>query len=231
MLSSLFQQVSTLNYLPACVVRKPNMTSRKYGFVTFPSVSEKEDAIIKFKGYELNNKALKVECIQDDKSNNLRVRVPEKFVVYAVGEVKRISKKKNALGKNTMRRVTNSRESLFRDDYDDDNTNDYYGGDGIGTGTGTGNSNGNMSSSLSSFDRSSTSWTSASSPSTTKASKDRKKRKNRKRVQSFSSSSSSSSSPFVFDERGDYKNKKPKEKRKEKRRNRRKMNNNLNDFI
>ena len=229
MLSSLFQQVSTLNYLPACVVRKPNMTSRKYGFVTFPSVSEKEDAIIKFKGYELNNKALKVECIQDDKSNNLRVRVPEKFVVYAVGEVKRISKKKNALGKNTMRRVTNSRESLFRDDYDDDNTNDYYGGDG--TGNSNGNSNGNMSSSLSSFDRSSTSWTSASSPSTTKASKDRKKRKNRKRVQSFSSSSSSSSSPFVFDERGDYKNKKPKEKRKEKRRNRRKMNNNLNDFI
>ena len=105
MLSSLFQQVSRLSFVPACVARKPNMSSLKYGFVTFPTVSEKEAAIIKFTGYELNNKRMKVEEIQDfDKVR--RVRVPEKLVVYAVGEVKRTRE-----GKNTMRRVTNSREN------------------------------------------------------------------------------------------------------------------------
>lgn len=41
-LSSLFQQVSTLNFLPACVARKPNSSSLCYGFVTFPTVEEKE---------------------------------------------------------------------------------------------------------------------------------------------------------------------------------------------
>ena len=41
-LSDLFQQVSTLNSVPSVVARKPNSNSLNYGFVTFPSVEEKE---------------------------------------------------------------------------------------------------------------------------------------------------------------------------------------------
>ena len=41
-LSDLFSEVSVLSSLPACVARNPNASSRKYGFVTFPSVEEKE---------------------------------------------------------------------------------------------------------------------------------------------------------------------------------------------
>eukprot|EP00977_Amphora_coffeiformis_P013708 scaffold3651_cov156-Amphora_coffeaeformis.AAC.5 len=41
-LSDLFQSVSSLQTLPACVVRKPDMSSLEYGFVSFPSVEEKE---------------------------------------------------------------------------------------------------------------------------------------------------------------------------------------------
>lgn len=41
-LSDLFQSVSTLSSLPACVVRKASYESLEYGFVTFPSVEEKE---------------------------------------------------------------------------------------------------------------------------------------------------------------------------------------------
>lgn len=103
MLSTLFQEVSSLNFVPACVARKANMSSLKYGFVTFPTVSEKEAAIIKFTGYELNDKKIRVEEIQDHK---FRVRVPEKLVVYAVGELKRTREGT----KNTMRKVSNSRE-------------------------------------------------------------------------------------------------------------------------
>jgi hypothetical protein len=40
-LSNLFQTVSTLQYLPACVCRRPNWDSLEYGFVTFPTVEEK----------------------------------------------------------------------------------------------------------------------------------------------------------------------------------------------
>jgi RNA recognition motif-containing protein len=103
-LSSLFQQVSSLNFVPACVCRKPNMSSLKYGFVTFPTISEKEAAIIRFTGYELNNRKLKVEEIQDYK---YRVRVPEKLVCYTVGKVKRTRDGR----RNTMRMAKNSRES------------------------------------------------------------------------------------------------------------------------
>lgn len=42
MLSELFQQASSLKFVPACVARKPNMESLKYGFVTFRSEDEKE---------------------------------------------------------------------------------------------------------------------------------------------------------------------------------------------
>jgi hypothetical protein len=41
MLSDLFQKVSTLSSVPACVVRKPSGSSLKYGFVTFLDESEK----------------------------------------------------------------------------------------------------------------------------------------------------------------------------------------------
>ena len=41
-LSDLFQVVSHLQSVPACVVRKINYDSLKYGFVTFPTIEEKE---------------------------------------------------------------------------------------------------------------------------------------------------------------------------------------------
>jgi RNA recognition motif-containing protein len=45
-LSQLFQTVSALHYVPACVVRKPNMASLQYGFVSFPTTQEKEVGIV-----------------------------------------------------------------------------------------------------------------------------------------------------------------------------------------
>lgn len=41
-LSLLFSSVSKMISVPACVARKPNMSSLQYGFVTFPTVQEKE---------------------------------------------------------------------------------------------------------------------------------------------------------------------------------------------
>jgi hypothetical protein len=41
-LSNLFQTVSTLQNVPACVARRPNFESLRYGFVTFLTVQEKE---------------------------------------------------------------------------------------------------------------------------------------------------------------------------------------------
>lgn len=41
-LSELFQTVSKLSSLPACVARKASYDSLEYGFVTFPNVEEKE---------------------------------------------------------------------------------------------------------------------------------------------------------------------------------------------
>jgi hypothetical protein len=41
-LSDFFQSVSILQSLPACVARRPNFESLHYGFVTFPTVEEKE---------------------------------------------------------------------------------------------------------------------------------------------------------------------------------------------
>jgi hypothetical protein len=41
-LSQLFQKVSKLFSVPACIARKPDTTSMQYGFVSFPSVEEKE---------------------------------------------------------------------------------------------------------------------------------------------------------------------------------------------
>jgi len=41
-LSALFSSVSKMISVPASVARKPNMASMQYGFVTFPTVEEKE---------------------------------------------------------------------------------------------------------------------------------------------------------------------------------------------
>jgi len=220
MLSSLFQQVSTLNFVPACVARKPNMSSLKYGFVTFPTVSEKEAAIIKFTGYVLNNKVMKVEEIQDfDKVK--RVRVPEKLVVYAVGEVKRTREGK----RNTMRRVTNSRESDGRD-------RDVPSNNAISTSKNSRSSSrsrnsGSRSRSISSAAASSglsslLSSTSSMSSSYSKDGKRGRRRHNKKRSQMSSSSMLGGGSG-----NGGYKNMKRREKRKNRRM---KNNNNSDDF-
>jgi hypothetical protein len=41
-LSALFQKVSKLHSVPACIARKVDTSSLQYGFVSFPSVEEKE---------------------------------------------------------------------------------------------------------------------------------------------------------------------------------------------
>ena len=46
MLSELFQRASSLKFVPACVARKPNYESMKYGFVTFRSEEEKEASTV-----------------------------------------------------------------------------------------------------------------------------------------------------------------------------------------
>lgn len=101
MLSELFQQASSLKFVPACVARKPNMESMRYGFVTFRSEEEKETAMNLLHGYELQGKCLKVEPIKDHEKYG-RIRAPQKIVDYAVGPIKR--QRKGEL--NTMRRAT-----------------------------------------------------------------------------------------------------------------------------
>eukprot|EP00978_Attheya_sp_CCMP212_P041755 scaffold243667_cov44-Attheya_sp.AAC.1 len=107
MLSDLFQKVSTLSSVPACVVRKPSGSSLKYGFVSFLNESEKAAAILRFHGHELNGRTIKVEEIKDDVKKN-RVRVPEKIVAYTVGK----PKKTRDGSKNTLRRI--SRDDIDR---------------------------------------------------------------------------------------------------------------------
>ena len=45
-LSRTFREVSTLQSVPACVARRPNSQSLEYGFVSFPTVEEKEVSMI-----------------------------------------------------------------------------------------------------------------------------------------------------------------------------------------
>jgi len=45
-LSQLFQAVSVCQSVPSCVVRKANMQSLGYGFVSFPTVEEKEVSLL-----------------------------------------------------------------------------------------------------------------------------------------------------------------------------------------
>mmetsp|Transcript_11684 Transcript_11684/g.23444 ORF Transcript_11684/g.23444 Transcript_11684/m.23444 type:complete len:241 (-) Transcript_11684:1560-2282(-) len=104
-LSEVFQQASEQLFVPACVARKPNMESLKYGFVAFRSEEEKEMAIDLFQGYEVNGKRLKVEPIKDHEKYG-RIRVPGKIIEYAVGPIKM---QRNGL--NTMRRATSTLDS------------------------------------------------------------------------------------------------------------------------
>lgn len=98
-LSDLFQQVSDFSSVPSVVARKLNMSSLHYGFVAFPTVQEKEAAIVRFHGTTLQGQELRVEAI---KTTGPRVRVPEKLVVYTVGAVK-----KTRDGRiNNMRRIS-----------------------------------------------------------------------------------------------------------------------------
>lgn len=109
-LSSLFAQASSLNHVPACVARKANNDSLKYGFVTFPSIQEKEYAMIRFSGCKLNGRRIRVEEILDTPRSG-RVRVPGKLVSYAVGDVKRTRDGKV----NTMRRASDPRLNAKRE--------------------------------------------------------------------------------------------------------------------
>ncbi|KAL3926581.1 MAG: hypothetical protein SGARI_005558, partial [Bacillariaceae sp.] len=107
-LSNVFQAVSRLQSVPACVVRRANMASLEYAFVTFPSVEEKEAAILRFHGREFMGRKLRVEEIQDDPRKG-RVKVPEQMVTYVLGSAKQISKKKQRNGNSIaggMRRVS-----------------------------------------------------------------------------------------------------------------------------
>lgn len=106
-LSNLFGTVSILKSVPACVVRKPDMTSLKYGFVSFPSVKEKEAALLRFHNYEFKGRSLKVEPIRDHPSAG-RVRLPERMISYVSGSVKTVSRKSRHGEEtfNTMRRIS-----------------------------------------------------------------------------------------------------------------------------
>ena len=83
-LSNLFQAASTLHSVPACVVRKADMSSLGYAFVSFPNAQEKEAAMLRFHNTKLKGQAIKVEEIQDNPKYG-RVRVPERMVAYVIG--------------------------------------------------------------------------------------------------------------------------------------------------
>jgi len=105
-LSDLFQAVTPLNSVPSSVARKANMNSLQYGFVTFMTVEEKEAAIIRFHGHELNGRRIKVEPIKDDPDCK-RVRVPERLILYACGEVKKTRDGRT----NSLRRVARNEDT------------------------------------------------------------------------------------------------------------------------
>ncbi|CAB9497305.1 expressed unknown protein [Seminavis robusta] len=90
-LSALFRTVSTLQSIPACVVRKANMQSLRYGFVTFLTEEETEAAILRFHGSEWRGQTIKVEPIRDHPKRG-RVRVPERMVSFVSGSLKKTRK-------------------------------------------------------------------------------------------------------------------------------------------
>mmetsp|Transcript_25516 Transcript_25516/g.59796 ORF Transcript_25516/g.59796 Transcript_25516/m.59796 type:complete len:212 (+) Transcript_25516:629-1264(+) len=109
-LSQKFRSVTNLNSLPACVARRPNSQSLKYGFVAFPTMEEKEAAIVRFHGVEFMGRRLKVEEILDHPSKG-RVHVPEKLVTYVLGAAKKTPRGKNDF---SLRKISNTSNSKRR---------------------------------------------------------------------------------------------------------------------
>jgi len=107
-LSQKFRSVTNLKSLPACVARRPNNESLKYGFVAFPTVEEKEAAIIRFHGVEFMGRRLKVEEIIDHPRRG-RVHVPEKLVTYVLGVAKKTPRGKNDFSLRKISNTSNSR--------------------------------------------------------------------------------------------------------------------------
>ena len=60
-LSQKFRSVTNLNSLPACVARRPNSQSLKYGFVAFPTMEEKEVGIALVSQFWVNSKPIFLE--------------------------------------------------------------------------------------------------------------------------------------------------------------------------
>ncbi|KAL7566578.1 hypothetical protein ACA910_000644 [Epithemia clementina (nom. ined.)] len=112
-LSELFQSVSTLQSVPACVVRKADTTSRQYGFVSFPTVEEKEAAILRFHNYQWRGHSLRVEAIKDHPTAG-RVRLPERMISYVSGPIK--STRINNNHHNNSKKPMNSLRRISRDD-------------------------------------------------------------------------------------------------------------------
>jgi len=106
-LSQQFRSVTNLISLPACVARRPNSQSLKYGFVAFPTVEEKEAAIIRFDGVEFMGRRLKVEEILDHPRKG-RVNVPEKLVTYVLGAAKKTPRGKTDF---SLRKTSNPSKS------------------------------------------------------------------------------------------------------------------------
>lgn len=104
-LSQLFRSVSSLQSLPACVVRKPDTSSLRYGFVSFQTAAEKEAAIIRFHGTKFRGRTLKVEEIRDLPRRG-RVRVPERMIAYVSGPIKQSGSSSNSIHQNSLRRVS-----------------------------------------------------------------------------------------------------------------------------
>jgi len=102
-LSQKFRSVTNLQSLPACVARRPNSQSLEYGFVAFPTVEEKEAAIIRFHGVEFMGRQIKVEEIVDHPRKG-RVNVPEKLVTYVLGIAKKTPRGKNDF---SLRKISN----------------------------------------------------------------------------------------------------------------------------
>jgi len=109
-LSQKFRSVTNLKSLPACVARRPNSQSLEYGFVAFPTVEEKEAAIIRFHGAEFMGRRLKVEEIIDHPRKG-RVHVPEKLVTYVLGVAKKTPRGKNDF---SLRKTSNTSNSKRR---------------------------------------------------------------------------------------------------------------------
>jgi len=109
-LSQQFRSVTNLISLPACVARRPNSQSLNYGFVAFPTVEEKEAAIMRFHGVEFMGRRLKVEEILDHPRNG-RVHVPEKLVTYVLGAAKKTPRGKNDF---SLRKTSNPSKAKRR---------------------------------------------------------------------------------------------------------------------